>query len=152
MRYLLVVATLFSSLLVAADKPDFSGEWVMNAAKSDWGQIPPPSKFIRKIDHKDPNMAMNTTIASSQGEMSTDVKYTTDGKEATNSIRGTDVKGTMSWAGNDIQLVTKRQIPDGELVQKEDWKLSADGKTMDVTSKMTAPQGEMTLKLVLEKK
>ena len=54
---LLGVLTLLlaSSVALAADKPDFSGDWKMNSQKSSYGPIPMPSSFTRKITQKDPD-------------------------------------------------------------------------------------------------
>ena len=153
MRFLLLTA-LFASLLTAADKPNYSGEWKLNPAKSDFGQMPSmPSSFVRKIDHKDPEMKVSTSMTMQQGAITTDAKYTTDGKESVNNVRGADVKSVMGWKGNDISLVSKRPLPDGsgEITSTESWTLSEGGKTMTVVSEMAAPQGKMTFRLVMEK-
>jgi hypothetical protein len=43
-----VLATMvLAGTAPAADKPNFSGEWSMNAAKSDFGQLPAPTSFVR---------------------------------------------------------------------------------------------------------
>jgi hypothetical protein len=49
----LLATMVLTGTAPAADKPNFSGEWKMNAAKSDFGQLPPPDSFVRRIEHAD---------------------------------------------------------------------------------------------------
>ena len=51
-----LVIVAFAGNVAAADKPNFSGQWKMNASKSDYGQIPPPESFTRKIEHVEPSI------------------------------------------------------------------------------------------------
>jgi hypothetical protein len=43
----------------------------MNAEKSDFGKLPPPTSFARKIVHVDPSL----TIATSQGDIDLTVVF-----------------------------------------------------------------------------
>ena len=52
-KALLIIAGL-ASMAFAADKPNFSGDWKLNAAKSNFGPIPPPTSYTRKIAHAEP--------------------------------------------------------------------------------------------------
>jgi hypothetical protein len=43
-------------LALAAPRPDFSGEWELNIAKSDFGpNYPVPKSRTDQVDHRDPN-------------------------------------------------------------------------------------------------
>ena len=55
---LILGLSLMALIGAATDKPNFSGEWKMNAAKSNFGQLPPPGSFVRKIQHKDPSLSI----------------------------------------------------------------------------------------------
>jgi hypothetical protein len=152
-RNLLAAAfTLALGLAMPAQaKPNFSGEWKLNVDKSEFGPMPPPTSMTMKIDHSDPNMTVATAVASSQGDMSIDAKYTTDGKESTNSMGPMEAKSTMTWDGDDLAVNTKLDAGGTEIVIKGKWMLSADGKTLTQASHLTSPQGEVDLKYVLEK-
>lgn len=136
----------------ADEKPNFSGEWEINAAKSDFGPFPAPSKFIRKIDHQEPNLHSVTNQASERGEFTTELKYTTDGKECTNTIRGQEVKGTAKWDGKALVIESQREMGGGVLKFTEKWNLSEDAKTLTIDSHIAGTQGEVDLKVVLDKK
>ena len=50
-----LVSLCLTSATMAADRPDFSGEWNLNIVKSDFGgRKPTPIGAVLKIDHKDP--------------------------------------------------------------------------------------------------
>ncbi len=58
MSTLFVIAAA-AGMALAADKPDFSGDWKMDADKSVFGPMPPPTSMTRKIDHKDPEISVD---------------------------------------------------------------------------------------------
>src|SRR4249919_638117 len=50
----LVAVTLLAGTAGAPDKPNFTGKWKMNAAKSTFGGGPPPDSIDRTISHAEP--------------------------------------------------------------------------------------------------
>lgn len=151
----LAACVTMGGALFAADekKPDLSGEWTMNPAKSDYGRLPKPAKFLRKIVHAEPAITLTSTFGTPQGtEVVTEFKYTTDGKEASNTVRGTEVKSTAKWDGTTLQINSKRPTPGGgEITTVERWTVSEDGKSMLVHTTITAPQGETKTLVFFEK-
>lgn len=159
MKRLTMIAGLLAFLValpgVAADKPNFSGTWKLDAAKSDFGQFPAPDKFESVIEHQDPAMNVKTTQAGQMGEFTTENKYTTDGKEFTNEDRRGKSAGTAKWEGATLLLsVTRKFSRDGqefEFKVDEKWTLSDDGKTLTINAHMASQMGEIDLKRVLAK-
>src|ERR1700730_10646816 len=94
----LFVIAVAAGMALAADKPDFSGSWKMDADKSVFGPMPPPSSMSSKITHKDPDLSIETT----QNDQTATMKYSTDGKETTNSMMGNDVKSKAAWEGKTL--------------------------------------------------
>lgn len=152
-RRFLVGAILFAFGLVGAAqaKPNFTGDWKLNPDKSDFGPMPPPSSMSAKIDHADPDLKVSTQQSGAQGDMSFDAKYTTDGKESTNSMGPIEAKSTVNWEGNDLAINTKVDANGMQLAIKGKWAMSEDGKTMTQTAHFTSPQGEFDMKLVFDK-
>src|SRR5260370_15511668 len=100
-----LMSTLFvivaaASVAMAADKPDFSGDWKMDADKSSFGQMPPPASIVAKIDHKDPALSITTT----QNHQTQTFKYSTYGKETTNSMIGNCMKSKAVWDGKTLGI------------------------------------------------
>lgn len=140
------------ALAVAAQAaPNFTGEWKMNIAKSDFGPVPAPSELTRSIQHKDPNLSIKTHQKGAQGDITTELKYTTDGKPCMNKVNGSDSAGTAKFEGDNLVIESTRDFQGMQLRTKETWSLSDGGKTLTIQNHIQVPQGEFDAKLVLEK-
>jgi hypothetical protein len=152
MRLLMLAAVSLTMLFASGDHPNFTGNWKMDSDRSDFGQIPKPATLVRKIEHEDPNVRIITTFSTpANGEVTTDVKHTTDGKESVNTIRGSEVKSTMAWDGNSLELISKRNLNGKELVTKERWTLTNKGKVLTVFNSTNGAQGPLTFTVVMNK-
>jgi hypothetical protein len=107
------------------------------------------------VDHKEPTVKVTTTQKSQMGDSSNDSTYTTDGKDNVNKMRSPagdqDVKSTTKWNGK--ALATTRTIEaQGMTVGIDDaWELSADGKVLTINRQLKTPQGDLSMRLVLNK-
>jgi hypothetical protein len=137
--------------VVAADKPDFSGNWKLNVEKSDFGPMPKPEKADYTIVHKDPEMNVKSVAVGSMGEMTNEVKILTDGTEFTNTVRGQEVKGTAKWDGKTLVVTQKLEIQGTAITFVQKWTLSDDGKSIVQEVNISTPQGEVAQKAVLDK-
>jgi hypothetical protein len=135
----------------AQAKPNFSGDWKLNVDKSDFGPMPPPTTMTQKIDHADPDLKVSTSQSGPQGDISYDAKYTTDGKECTNTVGPMEAKSTVTWDGDDLAVTTDLDANGMQIKIKGKWSLSADGKTLTQSAHVNTPQGEIDMKYVLEK-
>lgn len=154
-RRIVLGVVMMMAAAMAADKPDFTGTWKLDASKSDFGQMPAPEKMERVIDHKDPSIKIKTTQSTPNGERTMDTEYTLDGKEQKQETPRGTVMYTPKWEGSVVVIDSKRtmnvQGQTVEITGVERWSLSADGKSMTVDSKMVAPMGELTMKAVFAK-
>src|SRR5580698_4988546 len=119
-------------IAAAADKPNFSGDWSMNAGKSNFGQIPAPTSFVRKIQHKDPALAITEDQTANGAQTTTTRRVTTDGKAATLELNGFAALCSAVWDGSDI--VATSAMDSAGLKFTDRISLSADGK--ELTSKV----------------
>ncbi len=149
--WIALISTLTFSATVALAKPNFSGDWKMNPAKSDFGSLPAPTSIVQKITHNEPNLKVVTTQVGEMGEFTIEYSYSTDGKECVNNFRGTERKSTLKWDGDTLVIESKMDLQGNALSISEKWSLSDDGKTLTVARHMAGPQGEMDLKTVMEK-
>lgn len=141
----LFLAMLLTVPLAAA--PNFSGSWILNTAKSDYGQFPAPEVMTREIRHNDPVLSLSTYQKGAQGELTTDLTYTTDGKPAINGPN----QGSAHWEGDKLIIETSRDYQGTKLTQREEWSLSVDRKTLNIATHVKLPNGEFDVKQVLEK-
>ncbi len=147
-----VCAALIAASLTAAEVPNFSGEWKMNIAKSDFGAVPAPQVLTRTIKHSDPSLEITTHQKGARGESTTELKYTTDGKPAVKKIQGSEAKGTARWEGETLVIESWREIQGMEIKGKEVWALSGGGRTLTIRNHLSIPQqGEFDTTLVMEK-
>jgi hypothetical protein len=159
MRRVLLVALATAVVLPfharAQSKPDFSGTWTLDTAKSD----PPPqgrggggggggSVTIKQTGNE---LAM--TSEGRQGPQT--MTYKLDGSESSNQVMGRGgaqtVKSTVKWDGASLVIETTRDFQGTPITTKEVRRLDNGGKEMVVESTTQTPQGEMKRKVVYTK-
>lgn len=151
--------TLLSALLTvgflsngaANAAPNLTGEWKLNTAKSAYGPFPAPQMMIRKVKHSEPSLSMSTYQKGAQGELNSELSYTTDGKLCVNKVRGGEAKGTAKWEGGKLVIESSQEVQGAALKSRETWSLSGDGKTLTIDGHLTLPQGEFDVKQVFDK-
>ncbi len=145
--------TAFATLALAADKPNFSGDWTLDADKSNFGPMPAPEKMTRKVDHSDPALKVTTAITGgAQGDQTATMNYSTDGKETTNEMMGAPVKTTAAWEGSALVIKAAANFGGADVSLTDKWTLSDDGKTLTDVLHIVAPQGEFDVTYVMAKK
>jgi hypothetical protein len=142
---------LLSCALAQAAEPNLSGEWKLNLPKSDYGKFPTPISVTRKIDDNGLKLVSITTQKGTQGEVTSKLTYTTDGKESVNEVAGGQSKGTAQWIGGMLIIESSREFQSATLKQKEIWRLSPDGKVLTVDAHVSIPNGEFDVKQVFDK-
>lgn len=150
MKKCFTAVALFAMTMAAyAAPPDFTGEWKLNLSKSDYGPIQQfaPEYMIRTIKHQDPALHISTHQKGAQGEVTTELNYTTDGKLTEN--KGS--KGSAKWEGEKLVVDSVRDFQGNELKNHDVWSLSPDGKVMTVNSHLATPQGEFDILFVFDK-
>jgi hypothetical protein len=147
---LLAVSALAAS---AADRPDFSGKWVLNTAKSDFGILPVPERFERTIVQTSTEVKLTTIQGVAEKESRSDVTFVTDGMEHTQMIGTYEVKITGTWRSNQLEVVSKRTVQGGVPIATTDlWTLAADGKSMTVDSKIHTRNADFQVKMTLTRR
>ena len=153
-----VVYVMISMLVLGlgtamAAQPNYSGEWKLNAEKSDFGMAPAISNRTDKIVHNDPSLQItrSQTIAGGAGTSTYDC--TTNGKDCAISVTGAAIKisGGFKWVDDALTFDGKGTYNGGDLTIHEKWGLSPDGKTITIQRQLTVSEGEAAQTLVLEK-
>ncbi len=146
----LLIAFLAALPLCAA--PNFTGAWKLNVAKSAYGSFPAPSSMTRTILHDGDNLHLTTLQKGQQGEVTTDLKYTINGKEVSNSTATGESKSVAHWSEGRLMIDTSRTVQGAEIKSTETWELSSDGKRLTIETHLKLPQqGEFNVKQVFEK-
>lgn len=147
------LAVVAGAILIAAaySKPNFTGEWKINLSKSDFGQLPPPVNYERRIRHAEPAIEMTSHQTGAQGEQTLVLKLRTDGRETVNHTRNGDTTSIGKWVGNSLQFQTKHAVTGGDLVSTDTWSLSGDGRTLTVNSVVATPKASLRIVAVFDR-
>jgi hypothetical protein len=133
-----------------AAKPNFSGVWTMNAAKSSFGGLPAPTLFTRTITHAEPAMTIVEEQRSEMGDQNSTRKYVTDGSESIFQSNNIDVKTSALW--KDSTLVVESSVEAFGVTYHDTMSLSADGRTLTSIVHVTSPMGEVDFTVIFDKK
>jgi hypothetical protein len=146
-------------------KPDLNGAWMLDRDRSNVGKSgnPPAKTDELKITQHEPELRIRRTLLINGQEVERVFIYYTDGRGETNAAtvwlstspnpkwtpRPTDeTKSKTRWSGN--KLVTRsaiRMMVGSHVVEYEvieEWKLSADGKTLTQTTRFNFQQDPMS--------
>jgi hypothetical protein len=143
--------TLVLGIAQAQTRPNLSGTWKVNISKSEFGHGPAPEARTDIIVHQEPNLKDTITQSNSQGEITYDMNYSTDGKETTNTIRKNEFKSIAHWEGDQLAIESKGSMGGAATTLKDHWSLSADGKTLTLQRHAARTIGSTEQKIVFEK-
>ena len=147
-----VAAIAFLAILSRAQAaPNFTGEWKLDIALSDFGSLPAPQIMTRSIQHNDPSLQIKTHQKSGQNEATTELVYTTDGRECVNKIQGSEARGTAKWQADRLVIESVRDIQGTPVKSVETWTLSSDGRMLTIVNQVKLPQQEISIKFVFDK-
>jgi hypothetical protein len=148
-----VAVAALSAGLIAQAKPNFSGVWVMVPEKSDFGPVPAPASMTRTVTHQDPVLkVVSVQSGGAMGDVKIETTFSTDGKPQKNTVIDSPMTTTGKWEDKTLVLTSTMSMQGVDVGIEDRWALSDDGKTLTVTRKIAAPDGEMTAKIVMVKK
>jgi hypothetical protein len=133
-------------------RPNFSGTWIMNADKTDFGPLPKPDQAKYVIHHNGGSLVMDYT----QDGNTRRIDVTTDGEErVTESDEESEIWTRVSWSGQVLVWEARRRakpahqvIPVGWVSR---WSLSEDGKTLTINRRITSGEHSVDEVMVFEK-
>jgi hypothetical protein len=151
MRHILFALAMIaiSSVGSAGDAPNFSGEWKMNPAKSNYGGFPAPASMVRKIKLTEPSLVIVEDQSGGPTDGTTTRKYTTDGKSSAFEINGTPITGSATWDG--AAIIVNTIVEGVGLSFKDRMSLSADGKELTSVVQIESQQGPAEITIVFDR-
>jgi hypothetical protein len=144
----------------AQGKPDFSGTWMLDVNKSDFGPVPGPNSQTDVIDQKGNTIVIKVAAVTDEGKQEFTIQYVADGKEVTVSP---DAPGahpapnvtmqsvSAAWDGPVLAVNQKLLYGDEPVTGVSRFSLSADGKVLTVDSDYETQEGGATRSFVYEK-
>lgn len=145
------VLALVAGPLQGAGAVNTTGTWKLNVGKSDYGKRPKPKEVTVTIEHKEPSLKYTVTGTDGEGKpISIQFSGAIDGKEY--PLTGSQYVAKISVKRiNDRTTESIGKSADGKVVENVTVTVSADGKTLTRTAKITSPEGSFTTKGVYEK-
>lgn len=146
----LIMTTAIAALAIATSasaKPNFSGTWRLNKAKSNYGPVAAPARMERKIVHDDPMLKMVIVQANGEGERTLEQAYKTDGTPSVNKVGTREITSVAKWDGEALVISSER----GEFAQSERWTISEDGRVLTLVNRIKSPNGNFEVTVVMDK-
>ncbi len=131
----------------AQSKPNVTGTWKMNLAKSKFAEGG-PEKITIKFDQKDASLQEWLTIGGAQGERTLELTYKTDGSQNAAQVDGRDIKTMAKWEGDSL-LIVLTEVSGGTFSRK--FTIADGGKTMTIAVRQSGPNGDKDDTVFLEK-
>jgi hypothetical protein len=142
----LALAALSCETIRAAEHPDLTGTWKLDASKSDFGPFPGPNSMTDRIEQQAAELVINRDRA---GEPVV-IHIPLDGSERSNDIQGNNMKTTAHWDGGTLVIDYNGQQRGRPAKSEERWTAAPDGKSMKVVRQLSGAQGatEQTLWMI----
>jgi hypothetical protein len=139
-RVLLAFVVVLGAVSASAQSDPAVGTWKLNAAKSKYDPGPLPKAQTIVIVTAGPGLKVTSTGTDAEGK-STNVSYTTnaDGKEF--PVTGSPAYDHSTFKRIDKNTTEQTRTKDGKVVQTAKRAISADGKTMTITTTGTDEKG-----------
>jgi hypothetical protein len=157
---LLSLIMLGGAISFAADKPNFSGTWVLDKDKS--FSNPPGLEQTMTITHNGDQIKLEGKQKTARGEVDLNESYTLDGKQTDfTPPNPPNAKGKRkaSWLPNNKGVLIEDEIssnsPEGQQVTQNiarKWQLSPDGSTLTIDYYFDGPRGSFEGKRVFVRK
>lgn len=142
----------------AGAKPNLTGEWKLNVAASDFGDVPPPTRQTEVVTQAGDELAIAITMEREEMKQNYTLRFQAGGAEmplAKGSFpedapfRILSVKG--EWQGTVLVVSARVSFEGSEGTLTSSYALSADGKVLRKTSHVVMEAGTFDTKTVYDK-
>ena len=140
----IVVVLLVAGGPAAQQKPNFSGEWVLNRQES---TLPPPVASVEsgvvRIEHREPAFTFHRSYVIGGASRAAQFARETDGRELTEpgAVQGVTTTSMLRWDGPALVLAMRIKGPGFEATNDVRYELVSDGRRLRATEQGRSPQG-----------
>ncbi len=146
----LLVLWSVSALAQDAPRPNFSGTWKLDKAKSSL-QAPAPDASILYIDHSDPRFRLTRAhVVDGEADLFR-IIVLTDGKDDVKKWREYRTVNRCRWEGDKLILESRSRVGRKESLTVMKFSLSPDGKTLNAEESFAGPDRKYDNTLVLQR-
>jgi hypothetical protein len=146
-------AGMAASSTTSGAHPNLSGVWILNVAKSNFGQGQAPTSQTDTIEDDEPSVKI---VEDQKGGFMGDTNITstlsTDGKPTTSTgMGGAQVTSTTHWDGGSLVVNAKTSFQGSDVTIKDTYTPSADGKTLTEVAHIESSMGNFDTTSVFDK-
>ena len=113
------------------DKPDFSGEWILNRQAS---TLSPGADGVQsgvaRIDHREPTFKYKATFATATKPLEVEFELPSDGREVVAGQPGARSVSRLRWDGNALIYTGRVELPNGEITIEFRYELIDAGRRL----------------------
>jgi len=125
------VCVIWCATASAQQKPDFSGEWILNRAASTLqAESAAVESGVARVEHRDPEFRFTRVFTVKQQPLETSYEITTDGKELSRANGPVVSRSRLEWQGNSLLLTALITTPRGEVSNIVRYELLDGGKML----------------------
>src|SRR6516225_915167 len=111
-------------------RPNFSGVWSLNIAKSTL-RTETPKRILVKIEHHEPHIKQSVLVTSADDqERRMTFTFSTTGTETPTSVAGGLGRTKSHWQGSVLVIESSLKIADRERHFRDHWSLSDDQRIL----------------------
>jgi hypothetical protein len=147
--------------LSAQQRPDFTGTWVLDAAKSrmigQGGQVSPVQLGERQItwlvDHRDPEIAVTVNVRDPDRPHEFSFRCTTDGRTCVNELPELREIREISahWSGTVLLMTQQARTPRGSFNAEDRLSLSDSGRMLVFDRVVRDDRGQRSVRQVFRR-
>ena len=134
-----VVAAAVTGVALGAEKPDFSGQWVLDLGRSTL-QTPGIQSGTVHIVHREPAFSFARTFVSKDGPDEAKYELTTDGKEKVEVEGKMTTSSRLYWEGEQLVLDQKIAVRNLTATNVVHYSLSDGGRTLIAKESFRGPK------------
>ena len=118
---------------LAQDKPDFSGEWILNREAS---TLSPGAdgvqSFVWRIEHREPTFRHQAAGVTGSNPIEYEYELRSDGPD----VVATEEGASLRWDGNALVVTFRTKRPDGEMLISFRYELLDAGRRLRATEQV----------------
>lgn len=142
---LIWLAVFLISPVFGQQKPNFTGTWKLDLQLTRFNQVEPPKSLILEIEHKEPQIRINTKTETKAGAETSSIEVATDSQPRQSSVEGhatTALAHWDQWSGQRLVWTITRETPEGTIEVTRRAKLGDKGKIMTTVATIRTAKGE----------
>jgi hypothetical protein len=131
MCLLAIALTAGGPTVHAQQKPDFSGEWMLNRTTSSLqGETAAVESGVIRIQHREPAFTFQRTFVVNKQTVDASYEIQTDGREVATAGRGLTSRSRLEWQGTSLLLTALITGPRGEVSNIVRYELLDGGRVL----------------------